>query len=163
MRCTGPPCNLGPHCWRDPVGKKHYKLKSHHLRSLIMHLYAEEQQSLEMHQKATRTSTASHPPITITNVLPAPSYQTSHLASLPAGSPAPDMLSKSAQIDPVEDYCTWQKSQVKKPALKVEYQKACDVIKEDGMDLGVKRGIAEHVVGDIDYWVKKYKRAETEE
>jgi hypothetical protein len=28
---------------------------------------------------------------------------------------------------------------------------------------GVKRGIAEHVVGDIDYWVKKYKRAETEE
>ncbi|KAF4625132.1 hypothetical protein G7Y89_g13039 [Cudoniella acicularis] len=38
MRCTDPPCNLGPHCWRDPVGKKHYKLKSHHLRSLIMHV-----------------------------------------------------------------------------------------------------------------------------
>ena len=66
----------------------------------------------------------------------------------------------------VKDYCAWQKSQVKKPALKVEYQKACDVIIEDGMDLelirrdpnpdylikrGVKRGIAEHVVGDIDY------------
>lgn len=98
------------------------------------------------------------------------------------------MLSKSAQInhlnisgprdEAVEDYCTWQKSQAKKPAPKVEYQKACDVIKEDSMDLelirqdpnpdllikrGVKRGIAEHVVGDIDYWVKKYKRAETEE
>lgn len=42
-------------------------------------LYAEEQQSLERHQKVTRTSTASHPPITIINVLPAPSYQTSHL------------------------------------------------------------------------------------
>lgn len=22
MRCPGPPCHLGPHCWRDPVGKK---------------------------------------------------------------------------------------------------------------------------------------------
>jgi hypothetical protein len=24
MRCPGPPCDLGPHCWRDPFGKKHY-------------------------------------------------------------------------------------------------------------------------------------------
>ena len=78
----------------------------------------------------------------------------------------------------VKEYCTWQKSQVKEPELKVQYQKACDAIIADGMDLelihrkpdpefliksGVKRGIAEHVVGDIDYWVKKYKRAETEE
>jgi hypothetical protein len=29
---------LGPHCWRDLVGKKHYKLRSHHMKSLIMHL-----------------------------------------------------------------------------------------------------------------------------
>ena len=84
MRCPGPPCNKGPHCWRDPVGKKHYTLNTHHLKSLIMYvqdghtlqthddvpkdireqLYAEEQQSLESHQKATRTSTAGHPPIT---------------------------------------------------------------------------------------------------
>ena len=187
MRCTGPPCHLGPHYWRNPVGKKHYKLKSHHLKSLIMHvqdghtlkthsdvpkdireqLYAEEQQSLERHQKATRTSTASHPPITITIVLPAPSYQTSHLVSSLAGTPALDMPSKSTLIDrlnipsprdkAVEDYCIWQKSQVMKPALKVEYQKACDIIIADGMDLelihqepdpefliqrGVKRGIA---------------------
>ena len=183
-------------------------MKSHHMKSLIMHvqdsytlkthddipkdiceqLYAEEQQSLKRHQKTTRTSTASYPPITITNVLPAPSYQTSHLVSLLAGTPALDMPSKSTPINclnipgpwdkAVEDYCAWQKSQVMKPALKVEYQKACDVIIEDGMDLelirqdpnpeflikrGVKRGIAERVVGDIDYWVKKYKRAETEE
>ena len=66
----------------------------------------------------------------------------------------------------------------KNPTLKVEYQKACDMIIEEGIDLelirrdpkpdflierGIKRGIAEHVVGDIDYWVKKYKRAKTEE
>jgi hypothetical protein len=35
MRCPGPPCNRGPHCWRDPFGKKHYKLQTHHLRALI--------------------------------------------------------------------------------------------------------------------------------
>ncbi|RKK82141.1 hypothetical protein BFJ68_g17571, partial [Fusarium oxysporum] len=35
FRCTGSPCGLGPHCWVDTVGKKHYKLKTHHLRALI--------------------------------------------------------------------------------------------------------------------------------
>jgi hypothetical protein len=38
MRCPGPPCNLGPHCWRDPAGKKHYKLRTHQLKSLIRHV-----------------------------------------------------------------------------------------------------------------------------
>jgi hypothetical protein len=210
MRCPGPPCHLGPHCWRDPVGKKHYKLNTHHLKSLIMHvqdghtlkthddvpedireqLYAEEQQSLERHQKASRATRASTAPITITNVLPAPPYQTPHQVSSLDGPSASDMILKSTPIDrlnipgprdeAVEEYCTWQKSQVKKPALKVEYQKACDVILEDGIDLeqiyqkpnpdflikrGVKRGIAERVVSgdDIRYWVKKYKQAGTEE
>jgi hypothetical protein len=35
MRCPGPPCNLGPHCWRDPFGKRHYKLRTHHLKVLV--------------------------------------------------------------------------------------------------------------------------------
>ena len=38
MRCTGPPCHLGPHCWRDPVGKKHYRLKTHHLKGLVRYV-----------------------------------------------------------------------------------------------------------------------------
>ena len=38
LRCPGPPCNLRPHCWRDPVGKRRYKLKTHHLR-LAFHSY----------------------------------------------------------------------------------------------------------------------------
>jgi hypothetical protein len=48
---------------------------------------------------------------------------------------------------------------------------------DDGMDLGlirrgpdpkyliekkIKRGVAEHIVGDIDEWVKECKRARTE-
>ena len=28
-------CHLGPHCWWDPAGKKHYKLKTHQLKGLI--------------------------------------------------------------------------------------------------------------------------------
>jgi len=62
-------------------------------------LYAEEQQSHERHQKATRTSTTSHAPITITNVLPALPYETSHLVSSQAGTPALDMPSKHTPIN----------------------------------------------------------------
>lgn len=91
-------------------------------------LYAEEQQSLERHQKTSRTSASSLPLINSTIVLPAPSSQTSHLASS-AGTPAPDMPSKSNSTnrlnipglrdDAVEEYCAWQQSKSTKPTLKV--------------------------------------------
>jgi hypothetical protein len=76
----------------------------------------------------------------------------------------------------VEEYCAWQQMQVKKQDLKAE--KACDFIIEDGLDLelihedqnpdflmkrGIKRGIAQRVVGDIGHWVKKYKQDETQD
>jgi hypothetical protein len=35
MRCPSPSCHLGPHCWQDTHGKKHYGLRSHHLKRLI--------------------------------------------------------------------------------------------------------------------------------
>jgi hypothetical protein len=90
MRCPGPPCNLGPYCWRDPVGKKHYKMMTHQLKGLVRHvgqggqlqnhddvpedirqqLYAEEQHQLERHRKSSKTTVQNIPPITITNVLP---------------------------------------------------------------------------------------------
>jgi hypothetical protein len=149
-------------------------------------LYAEEQKSLERHQKASGTSTTTPPTVHITNVLPTPS-QTSDLASS-TGTLAPDLPSTSAPIvrlnipgfldEQAEEYCIWQQSRVKRPDLKVEYQKAFNAIIEDGMDLelirrdpnpkiltdkGVKKGPAEHVVGDIDYWIEKVKRARNEE
>ena len=81
MRCPGSPCNLGPHCWRDPFGKKHYKLGTHHLKALINfveqghvlrshddvpedireQLFAEERQRLERQPKVTSISTPSFP------------------------------------------------------------------------------------------------------
>lgn len=123
MRCSGHKCNLGPHCWVDPNGQKHYRLLTPHLKSLIEYveqghtlqshddvleairkeLYAEERQSIERRKKTTSTSTGNFP-INITNVLP-----------VPARTPAPNMLSISAPInrlniprlldEVVEDYC----------------------------------------------------------
>jgi hypothetical protein len=100
MRCPGPPCNLGPHCWRDPYGKKHYKLRTHQLKSLIRHVeqggqlrshddvpedirqqvYAEEQQQTERQRKVTSSTSSSYPPIHITNVLPGPTHPLSNQA-----------------------------------------------------------------------------------
>jgi hypothetical protein len=67
MHCPGPPCNKGPYCWRDPVGKKHHKLRTQHMKALVQfveqgnalqnqddvpehireQLFAEEQERLE--------------------------------------------------------------------------------------------------------------------
>ncbi|KAH9205092.1 hypothetical protein DL95DRAFT_470884 [Leptodontidium sp. 2 PMI_412] len=105
-----------------------------------------------------------------------------------AGVPAPERAPVPEPIhhlnisgfldDQVEEYCAWQQSRVRKPHLKAEYQKACDVMIEDGItlglikrdpnpklltDQGVKRGPAEHVVGDIDFWLKNVKRVRAEE
>ncbi|CZR54769.1 uncharacterized protein PAC_04653 [Phialocephala subalpina] len=203
MRCPGPPCKKGPHCWRDPIGKKHYPLNTRQLKSLIMHvqeghtlethndvpanireeLYAEEQKLLEKHQKASGsgTSAAAPPAIHITNVLPPPSGPTSYRA-FSAGTPAPDIPSHTPvdrlnipgfRDDAVKEYCAWQQSQVKEPALKAGFQTACGVILKRGFDLelirrnpnpkflideDVQEGIAEHVISDIDYWFENIKR-----
>lgn len=47
MRCPGPPYHLGPHCWRDPIGKRHYKLRTHHLKAFIRHV--EQGYTLQTH------------------------------------------------------------------------------------------------------------------
>jgi hypothetical protein len=47
IRCPSPPCNKGPHFWRDPIGKKHYPLNTRHLKSLIM--YVQDGHTLETH------------------------------------------------------------------------------------------------------------------
>jgi hypothetical protein len=123
MRCSGSPCkNKEGYCWQDPVGKKHYKLRTHHLKRLVdmvkknhldlethddvpdefrQLLYVEEQQFLERQQKANKhPSTESPcPPINI-NFLPTPSPQPSMMAT-PAGSPPLLPYSNSGPIDPI--------------------------------------------------------------
>ncbi|KAL4405406.1 hypothetical protein CABS03_13588 [Colletotrichum abscissum] len=164
MRCPGPPCNLGPHCWIDVgAGKKHYKLRSHHFRAIIRHveqggvfnipgdmpedirdqLYAEEQQHAERQRKTTSPSAGNYPPINITNVMPG----SSPLAS-PAGAATPLAASSPVCCNvvlaleiagprdvAVRSYCEWQCSQVESETLKREFWKAYGVALDHGLDL----------------------------
>jgi len=101
FRCPGPPCDLGPYCWRDPISKKRYKLRTSHLKALIdfaeqgdtlqshddvpeyirEQLVAEEQQRLERLPNAPANAATPLPPINITNVLPS-SHQPSIAGSV---------------------------------------------------------------------------------
>jgi hypothetical protein len=201
MRCPGPPCNLGPHCWRDPFGKKHYKLRTHHLKALIElvqqglllnthndvpeeirdQLYAEDHQRRERPASGTSTSTPSLPPITINNVMPSPSlFQDSPMPRSSATSAAShERLVGSASLDipgprdlAVLAYSDWQQSNVVDEAQKTEYQKACDLVLLEMLDLeqvyedqnpaffiqdGVKSGVARRFVSDIARWATDYK------
>ena len=53
MRCPSSSCHLGPHCWQDPHGKKHYGLRSHHLKRLIA--FVEKGGALESHDDVPDT------------------------------------------------------------------------------------------------------------
>ena len=153
MRCPRPPCSLGPYCWRDNVGKKHYKLKTHHLRSLIRHveeggvlethddvpndireqLYAEEQQDVERQRKRRASTIASLPPINITNVLPSQT-PTSSIEMVPSKPSSP--LEILGQLDvAVRKYSEWQCSRVINKSLKMEYQKVYQMTLAEGLDL----------------------------
>jgi hypothetical protein len=163
MRCPGPPCNLGPHCWRDPFGKRHYKLRTHHLKALVglaqqghtlkshddvpedirEQLYAEEHQRREQQTAATSAPTPSLPPISITNVMPSHHHQSPTTKIADGGNAmATKQHSRSLEIDipgprdaAVIAYCEWQQSNVVDEALKDEFRKACVATLEDGLDL----------------------------
>ncbi|KAE8440413.1 hypothetical protein EG329_008014 [Mollisiaceae sp. DMI_Dod_QoI] len=165
MHCKGRSCHLGPHCWEDPVGKKHYKLKTHQLKALIRHvehgghlrtqddvpegireqIYAEEQQRLERHQRAAPVTSSNIPPINITNVLPGPSSQSlmptlamANPQSIPSRSAETiiELLSIPGLRDiALKEYTVWQQSQVSDDILKAEYMNAYKKAMEAGLDL----------------------------
>lgn len=161
MRCPGPPCDLGLHCWIDPIGKKHYKLKTHHLRALVEHvddgkplrnhddvpekireqLVAEEQQQLQRRPKTMANIPTSFPPINITNVLPSshpPSVTGSIGSSDPSASNFPSITSldiPGARDEAVRRYCEWQQSKVDNEDWKKDFQEACRIILDDRLDL----------------------------
>ncbi|KAH7230895.1 hypothetical protein BKA59DRAFT_535840 [Fusarium tricinctum] len=163
FRCTGSPCGLGPHCWIDTIGKKHYKLKTHHLRALIEYirlgkivelhddvppdvrdlLYAKEEQSIQRKRKR-RLLSADARPVNITNVMPTRAGYPSdddneaRTPSGPAGgSPyAPKYLGIPGMQDVnVNKYCIWHCSKNANNVWKMEYKKACDLTLDEGLDL----------------------------
>lgn len=67
-------------------------------------------------------------------------------------------------------YSEWQKSKVFDDTLKAEFQKACDIMLNNGLDLEqvyedkdpeffirrrVKKGIARRFVNEIEVWIKQ--------
>ncbi|GCB27611.1 hypothetical protein AAWM_10496 [Aspergillus awamori] len=165
MRCPGSPCRLeSQYCWQDPVGKKHYKLRTHHLRKLVRYveqeggviechddvpdnireqLYAEEQQRLEQRQKVPGHPASGSPfPINI-NVLPTPPPR-SMAISPPAAAEPPALNSSppSSSINvpgplevAVENYAAWQLSRVNTESFKDNIIKARDIALNNCLDL----------------------------
>ncbi|KAM0708546.1 hypothetical protein Q7P35_005198 [Cladosporium inversicolor] len=162
MRCPGAPCDLGPHCWRDPDGKKHYPLRAHHMRSLIKHvdegnsleshadvpqvvrqqLYAEQQERLHKQHKASTGNASNLPPITINNVLPgnASSASGTQRKAADAASATEASLPQDFELAGFRDialneYSRWHQSRVFNTDLKADFQKAEAVTLENALDL----------------------------
>ena len=162
MRCPGSPCrHEGQYCWQDPVGKKHYKLRTHHLKSLVkfverggtiethddvpedvrQQLYAEEEQRLEKPKRNLHHSmngSMCPPVINNINVLPAHSAQQSLTSTDPVSSNTilADFIDISGPLDiAVEEYTAWQKSRVRRVIFKEQIAKAGEVALENCLDL----------------------------
>ena len=162
MRCPRPPCNRGPHCWRYPIGKKHYKLQTHHLKALIQRveeghrlnthldvpkdireqLYAEEDQRRDRLAAGGSMSRTNLAPITITNVLPQHSGQSPSTMSILSVPSSRERALRCTSLDipgprdsAVAAYTQWQQSNVVNEAQKIEYQNACDITLLEMLDL----------------------------
>jgi hypothetical protein len=159
MRCPSSTCHLGPYCWVDPMGKKHFQLKTHHLRRLVTHvekggileghrdvpetvreeLYMEEQERLaKKNRKGGHENGLPYPPINI-NVLPS---QPSGTGLDVSGAPATAAAKGLGPLDipgprdeAVKEYGEWQVSQVTDDTLKTAFRQVCDVMLENGLDL----------------------------
>ncbi|CAG8885997.1 unnamed protein product [Penicillium salamii] len=182
MRCPGPPCrHEGQYCWQDPEGKRHHRLKTHHLKALVK--YVEQalcrgQPATGQKKKAAENSTMGSmcPPINIT-VLPAGSSQQSiHPPAndaMPTGPGCTESIMVDGLLDvAVDEYTEWQQSRVSNETFRENINKARDVTLENCLDLmqiyedqdpgffvkhGVKVGAARRFVRDIGLWVKRRK------
>lgn len=160
MKCDSSACHLGPYCWLDPVGKKHYRLRTQTLRRLVTYaekggvleahkdvpveiqeeLYMEEQQRLEKEKRKGGNIAGSgtpYPPINI-NVLP------SHHAGVDITAPTVGST-ESKDVSPlkipgfrdiaVKEYGEWLASNVSDETLKAAFRQTSDVTLSDGFDL----------------------------
>jgi hypothetical protein len=165
MRCPSSSCHLGPHCWQDPHGKKHYALRSHHLKRLIAfveegntlqshedvpeifreELFMEEQQRLENQQSKKRnmSSIPGSCPINIhfNGVQPSSQLETPESSASPAMPSSPkaqvndDFNIPGPRDVAVREYSAWHEANVADDHLKAQFRQACDIALANGFDL----------------------------
>jgi len=177
MRCPGAPCSLGPYCWRDPDGKSHYRLRTHHMKSLIRHveeggqleshadvpemvreqLYAEQQERSQRKQKTSTGDGGSLPPITINNVLPGSRGSDSLVRpeaaennTTPRALTPRDFELPGFRDVALNEYSEWHQSRVFDASLKADFKKARDVALENALDLDLI-----HEENDPDFFEKQ--------
>ncbi|EHA21825.1 hypothetical protein ASPNIDRAFT_56474 [Aspergillus niger ATCC 1015] len=167
MRCPGPPCqHEGQYCWQDPAGKKHYRLRTHHLKSLVKYveqggilethddvpdnvreqLYAEDRQRLSKQNQTSNNlmSGSALPQINI-NVHPSQLAQPS-ISSVPDTEETPSAVQDEFNDIPgplegaVEEYVNWHLSRVGTESYKGNIKKARDIALENCFDIAQIRG-----------------------
>ncbi|PGH16822.1 hypothetical protein AJ79_01466 [Helicocarpus griseus UAMH5409] len=177
MRCSVPSCHYGQWCWQDPKQRKHYKLRTTHLTSLIKHvddggklethedvpddireaLYMEAKKRLEKGSGKANNIPAGtpYPPINI-NVLPGHSTHGSVMAvSPPEFLPSNERLMISGPRDEaVTEYCKWHEQQVSDETRKADWRKACAITLSHGLDLELVYEDQEHVRFLVEQGVK---------
>lgn len=162
MRYPGPPCqHEGQHCWQDPVGKRHYRLRINHLKALVKYteqggiidthndipnnvreqLYAKERQRISKQSKSpNNVTTGSMLPQINIHVLPTQSPQplisSSWSSDATTGTIPADSIDISGLLEvAVEEYTNWNLSRVGTESFKENIKKARDVALSKCLDL----------------------------
>ncbi|CAG8091831.1 unnamed protein product [Penicillium nalgiovense] len=163
------------------MGKKHYPLKSHHIKRLITHV--ERGGVLEGHKDVPEAGSritgagSAYPPI---NINVSSSQSAPHGLDVSATKAADNSQTLSPLEIPglrdvaVKEYGEWQVSNVENDSLKSAFREVCDVMLENGLDLdqvyrdqdphffiekGIKIGIARRFVEDIGKWVEVSRKS----
>lgn len=162
LKCDSASCHLGPYCWLDPVGKKHYRLRTQTLRRLVtyvekggvleMHkdvpdeireeLYKEKQQRVEKEKRKGDNNLGSGalcPPINI-NVLPSHHPELDVTTSKTVAGTAEPKDAGPLKITgfrdvSVKEYGEWLAASVSDDTLKAEFRQACNITLSDGFGL----------------------------
>lgn len=160
MRCTGPPCTKGDHCWQSEG--KHHRLLPHHVRMLADHLQAgrplnghddvpdefrrlvpederEREQREEREKKSSRMRSrydSDHPSevvlVQCRGCAAANGHPASPLLIFPSSPlPACDL----PRDDAVKVYTSWQQSQTGSEEQKEHYGTAQELTLAQGYDL----------------------------
>lgn len=160
MKCHSSTCHLGPYCWLDPMGKKHYRLRTQTLRRLVTYaekggvleshkdvpdevrdeLYMEDQQRQEKENRKGGKILSGEPPYPPINI----NVHSSQPPQLPTTAPSAglatpkdtDSLNIPGFKDiAVKEYGEWLASNVSDDSLKAAFRQACDITLSDGFEL----------------------------